>query len=78
MASVGDQFFCPEDFTSPVVFPFEAGASETALVLHSAAITFHSPLVVNVTVDLPAGREGTRRSPRCRIEGEGRRGFISH
>ena len=59
MASIGDQFFCPEDYKSSVVFPFDAGDLTLGAGATLAAEQFHSSTVVNVTIDVPAGHQGT-------------------
>ena len=59
MASIGDQFFCPEDYKSSVVFPFDAGDLTLGAGAALAAAQFHSSTVVNVTIDVPAGHQGT-------------------
>lgn len=57
MASIGDDFFCPEDFKSPVVFPFNAGSFVAAEGSAAGVKYFHDPNVVITTLDEPAGRE---------------------
>jgi hypothetical protein len=57
MASIGDQFFCPEDFKSPVVFPFNSGTLGDVAGSAAGVKYFHNPNVVVTTLDLPAGRE---------------------
>ena len=60
MASLGDQFFCPEDYKSSVVFPFDAGDLTLGAGAALAAEEFHSNQVVQVTIGVPAGEQGTR------------------
>jgi ABC-type branched-subunit amino acid transport system substrate-binding protein len=57
MASIGDDFFCPEDFKSPQVFPFNGGTFTTVGAAAIGIKYFNNPNVVVTTVDQPAGRE---------------------
>ncbi len=57
MASIGDQYFCAEDFKSPQVFPFSAGSLDPAAGAALGVTDFHMKNVVIATIDVPAGRE---------------------
>ena len=57
MASIGDQFFCPEDFKSAQAFPFIAGTFVTVEGAALAVKALSLPNVAVTTLDLPAGRE---------------------
>jgi len=57
MGSIGDQFFCPEGFNSPNVFPFTAGSFNDVEGSALGIKYLHNPDVILTTVDLPAGRE---------------------
>ena len=56
MASVGSQLFCPEEFSSPVVFPFDAGAFVSAAGAALALNVLHQKDIVATTIDVPSGR----------------------
>ena len=57
MASIDDQFVCPESFKSPQVFPFSAGSLAAAAGTALGVKYFKDPNVVIAIVDVPAGRE---------------------
>ena len=57
MASIGDQYFCAEDFKSPQVFPFSAGSLDPAAGAAIAVTNLHMKKMVIATIDVPAGRE---------------------
>ena len=57
MASLGDQYFCAEDYKSPQVFPFSAGSLDPAAGAALGVTDFHMKNVVIATIDVPAGRE---------------------
>ncbi len=57
MASIGDQFFCPEDFKSPVVFPFNGGTIASAAALAGSIKYFHNPTIDVATLQSPASGE---------------------
>ena len=57
MASINADFFCPEDFKSPAVFPFNGGTFDDVGASAIGVKYFNDPNVVATTVDLPAGRE---------------------
>ena len=57
MASLGDQYFCAEDYKSPQVFPFNAGSLDPAAGAALGVTDFHMKNVVIATIDVPAGRE---------------------
>ena len=57
MASINDDFFCPEDFKSPQVFPFSGGTLANVAGAVLGITLFKDPNTDVVTVDLPAGHE---------------------
>ncbi len=57
MADINADYFCPEDFKSPVVFPFNSGTFDDVGASAVGVKYFKDPNVVVTTVDLPAGRE---------------------
>ena len=57
MASIGDQYFCAEDFKSPQVFPFSAGSLDPAAGAALGVTELHMKNMVIATIDVPAGRE---------------------
>ena len=57
MASIGDQYFCAEDFKSPQVFPFSAGSLDPAAGAALGVTDLHMKNMVIATIDVPAGRE---------------------
>ena len=57
MASVGDQLVCPEDFKSPVVFPFYPGTLYGGAGPGLAIKYLHDKNFVVTTIDVAAGRE---------------------
>ncbi len=56
MASIGDEFFCPEGFKSPVVFPFNSGTLGDVAGSALGVKYFHNPNVLLVTGDAPQGK----------------------
>ena len=57
MASIGDQYFCAEDYKSAQVFPFSAGSLDPAAGAAIAVTELHMKNMVVATADVPAGRE---------------------
>ncbi len=57
MASIGDQYFCSEDFKSAQVFPFSAGSLDPAAGAALGVTDLHKKNMVVATIDVPAGRE---------------------
>jgi hypothetical protein len=57
MASIGDQYFCAEDFKSPQVFPFSAGSLDPAAGAALGVTDLHTKNMAIATIDVPAGRE---------------------
>jgi ABC-type branched-subunit amino acid transport system substrate-binding protein len=57
MASVGDQFFCSEGFSSANAFPFSAGSLDPAAGAAIAVQELKKKDMVIATIDVPAGRQ---------------------
>ncbi len=55
MASINDNLFCPEDFTSPQIFPLQCLGDDEASAL--AVKYFKNPDAVITTIESPQGRQ---------------------